>query len=44
MLFVRCRDGLSHHPDEFVQLADIETALRTAGSFIERLGRAEGAT
>ena len=44
MLFVRCRDGLSHHPDEFVQLADIETALRTAVKFIERLGRAEGGT
>ena len=42
MLFVRCRDGLSHHPDEFVQVDDIETALRTAVSFIERLGRGEG--
>jgi allantoate deiminase len=39
MLFVRCRDGLSHHPDEFVQIADIETALRTAAEFIDRLGR-----
>jgi allantoate deiminase len=44
MLFVRCRDGLSHHPDEFVQLADIETALRTAAQFVERVGRAEGGT
>src|SRR5580704_1582811 len=41
MLFVRCRDGLSHHPDEFVQLADIETALRTAVKFIESIGRGE---
>ena len=23
MLFVRCRDGLSHHPDEFVSLLDV---------------------
>jgi allantoate deiminase len=27
MLFVRCRDGLSHHPDEFVSLKDIRAAL-----------------
>ena len=38
MLFVRCKDGLSHHPDEFVQVADIEIALRTAAQFIERVG------
>jgi allantoate deiminase len=42
MLFVRCRDGLSHHPDEFVQRKDIEIALRTAVRFIETLGGAEG--
>ena len=35
MLFVRCRDGLSHHPDESVQVEDIEVALRTAVRFIE---------
>ena len=28
MLFVRCRDGLSHHPDEFVSLEDIRAALQ----------------
>jgi allantoate deiminase len=39
MLFVRCRDGLSHHPDEFVQDETIETALRTAVTFIETIGR-----
>jgi allantoate deiminase len=39
MLFVRCRDGLSHHPDEFVQVADIELALRTAVRFMESFGR-----
>jgi allantoate deiminase len=39
MLFVRCRDGLSHHPDEFVQVGDIELALRTAVRFIEGFGR-----
>ena len=39
MLFVRCRDGLSHHPDEFVRDETIETALRTAVTFIETIGR-----
>lgn len=38
MLFVRCRDGLSHHPDEFVQVDDIELALRTAVRFMESFG------
>jgi acetylornithine deacetylase/succinyl-diaminopimelate desuccinylase-like protein len=37
MLFVRCKDGLSHHPDEFVQVADIET-LRTAVTFLGMIG------
>ena len=27
MLFVRCREGLSHHPDEYAAPADIDTAL-----------------
>ncbi len=27
MLFVRCRDGISHHPDEFVSPDDIQAAL-----------------
>ncbi len=39
MLFVRCRDGLSHHPDEFASPADIEVALRVMVDFIERLAR-----
>ena len=28
MLFVRCRDGVSHHPDEFVAPEDIHEALK----------------
>lgn len=28
MLFVRCRDGISHHPDEFVAPEDIHEALK----------------
>ena len=33
MLFVRCRDGLSHHPDEYAAPKDLATALDvTVGS------------
>jgi allantoate deiminase len=39
MLFVRCRAGLSHHPDEYAAPADIAAALRAVVDFIERLGR-----
>jgi allantoate deiminase len=37
MLFVRCRAGLSHHPDEFVAQRDLEAALRIVVDFLERL-------
>jgi allantoate deiminase len=37
MLFVRCRDGLSHHPDEYASAADITIALRVMCDFIRRL-------
>jgi len=37
MLFVRCRDGLSHHPDEFVALADVTAALRVTAEFLDEL-------
>ncbi|HEY1107682.1 MAG TPA: M20/M25/M40 family metallo-hydrolase, partial [Opitutaceae bacterium] len=39
MLFVRCREGLSHHPDEYASPADIAVALRTMVDFLERLAR-----
>jgi allantoate deiminase len=35
MLFVRCKDGLSHHPDEHVDLADIEAAIGTLCGFLQ---------
>jgi allantoate deiminase len=41
MLFVRCRDGLSHHPDEYVAPGDVEIALRVVTGFLERLARRE---
>jgi allantoate deiminase len=37
MLFVRCKGGISHHPDESVRLKDIGIAISVIGSFIERL-------
>lgn len=37
MLFVRCRDGLSHHPREHVATADLAVALKVMVDFLERL-------
>jgi allantoate deiminase len=37
MLFVRCRDGLSHHPDEFVALVDVTAALQATAEFLDEL-------
>jgi allantoate deiminase len=37
MLFVRCRGGLSHHPDEHAAAKDLEVALRVTVDFLERL-------
>ena len=41
MLFVRCRGGLSHHPDEFAAPADISQALDVMIEFLARLSRRE---
>jgi allantoate deiminase len=35
MLFVRCRGGISHHPDEHVELADAEAGARVLLRLIE---------
>lgn len=43
MLFVRCRDGSSHHPDEFASPADLEVALRVTIDFLERMARLHSA-
>jgi allantoate deiminase len=37
MLFVRCRRGLSHHPDEYVQPRDLGLALGIVVDFLTRL-------
>jgi allantoate deiminase len=42
MLFVRCRDGLSHHPDEHVAPADLAIALRVLCDFLKRLAASLG--
>ncbi|HEY8899763.1 MAG TPA: M20 family metallo-hydrolase [Chthoniobacterales bacterium] len=34
MLFVRCRGGLSHHPDEFAATADIALAVDVLSEFL----------
>jgi allantoate deiminase len=35
MLFVRCRGGISHHPDEHVEVADVEAGARVLLRLIE---------
>ena len=37
MLFVRCRDGLSHHPDEYAAPADMDAAARVLADFLDHL-------
>lgn len=37
MLFVRCRDGLSHHPDEYASPKDLAVALAVVTDFLEKL-------
>jgi allantoate deiminase len=39
MLFVRCRDGLSHHPDEYATPNDLAVALAVMTDFLERLAK-----
>jgi allantoate deiminase len=38
MLFVRCREGLSHHPDEYASPKDLGVALEVMVDFLTRLG------
>jgi allantoate deiminase len=37
MLFVRCAGGVSHHPDESVDVADVAVALEVLDRFLRRL-------
>jgi allantoate deiminase len=36
MLFLRCRDGLSHHPDEYAHPSDIDSCLAVMVDFLRR--------
>jgi allantoate deiminase len=42
LLFVRCRDGLSHHPREFASRADLNVAVQVMIDFLERLAKPRG--
>lgn len=37
MLFVRCYKGISHHPEENVEVGDIAAAIKVSDHFIHRL-------
>ena len=37
MLFIRCKNGISHHPDESVKIADAKIALDVLGDFLKSL-------
>ena len=39
MLFVRCRGGISHHPDEHVEVADVDAGARVLLRLIENFRR-----
>ena len=41
MVFVRCRDGLSHHPDEYAAPQDLTVALRVVMEFLQGLAEQE---
>lgn len=42
MIFVRCRGGVSHHPDEHVELADADAGARVLLRVIENFRPREG--
>ncbi len=44
MIFVRCRGGISHHPDEHVELADADAGARVLLRFIENFKPKAGTT
>ena len=42
MLFVRCKGGISHHPDESVEVEDVAVTLRIVDRFLDHLCHMEG--
>jgi allantoate deiminase len=39
MLFIRCKNGLSHHPDESVKIQDVGLAFEVLNDFVLRLAK-----
>jgi allantoate deiminase len=39
MLFIRCKNGVSHHPAESVKVGDVKIALETLNVFLELLAK-----
>lgn len=37
MLFVRCKDGISHNPAELIDVSDVEVAIRVMAAFLESI-------
>jgi allantoate deiminase len=44
LLFVRCKDGISHHPAESVREDDVAVALQVVGHFLRLLGDPAGSS
>jgi allantoate deiminase len=42
MLFVRCKDGISHHPDESVKESDVAVALDVLAGAVLELAKSHG--
>ena len=40
MLFVRCKGGISHHPDESASIEDVQVAFDVMNSFLRQLANA----
>jgi allantoate deiminase len=39
MMFIRCANGLSHHPDESVRVEDVAAALEAGRQFLDEMAR-----
>jgi allantoate deiminase len=42
MLFIRCKNGISHHPDESVKVQDVQIALEILNDFLLSRGEQYG--
>jgi allantoate deiminase len=42
MLFIRCKNGVSHHPDESVKVQDVQIAFDVMNDFLQSLGEKYG--